>query len=245
MRCVFWGLFLEAFFQGISSSSEGTLVCSGSHLVTAHRGTCALARSLALRQELGTWGTWMDGPRSSSKDARGHIQTQIFSWRKNVKIFCIAMSNIYIYVCFIETFTRTLYFPEHYISWGTLAIQSFHFWWKQKGNDHDFSGSESLIFYCPSCIYKQVNREKFLLSCFPLSYVTALLVAPCRWVQSTSWPWHHATENRLMRQRKQGSLFCREAGSDHLVVVKTDHTELFCFVRDEFHSVTACLSDIL
>lgn len=164
---------------------------------------------------------------------------------KNVKIFCIAMSNIYIYVCFIETFTRTLYFPEHYISWGTLAIQSFHFWWKQKGNDHDFSGSESLIFYCPSCIYKQVNREKFLLSCFPLSYVTALLVAPCRWVQSTSWPWHHATENRLMRQRKQGSLFCREAGSDHLVVVKTDHTELFCFVRDEFHSVTACLSDIL
>lgn len=37
---------------------------------------------------------------------------------KNVKIFCIAMSKICVCICmyFTQPFTRTLYFPEHYIS---------------------------------------------------------------------------------------------------------------------------------
>lgn len=134
------------------------------------------------------------------------------------------------------------YLPEISMSWETLAIQDFCFWWQQMGNDHCFSGSGSLISCCLlssslSNIYKQGNREMFLLSCFSLFHVAPLLVALHRWVQSASWTWHHATENRLMRQRKWSSLFCREAGSDHLVVVKTDHTEQFCFVKAEFHSV--------
>lgn len=32
---------------------------SGSHLVTAYMVMCTLVRSLVLRWELGTWGTWM------------------------------------------------------------------------------------------------------------------------------------------------------------------------------------------
>lgn len=130
--------------------------------------------------------------------------------------------------------------PELSISWETLAIQDFCSWWKQMGNDHCFSGSESLI-YCLlssglSSSYRQRKGEMFWLCCFSSVCVTPLLVSLYWWVQSTSWTWHHATENRLTRQRNQGSFFYREASSDHLVVVKTDHTELFCFVRDGFHS---------
>lgn len=159
---------------------------------------------------------------------------------KNVKIFLHCnVKKMY----FTQGFTRTLYFLRNF------GYSNFSFSMKAK--------EQWLLFLrirkCdllpaeqqPESTYKQESREMFLLSCFPLSYVTPLLVASCRRVQSTPWPWHHATENRLMRQRKQGSLFCREAGSDHLVIVKTDHTELFCFVRAEFLSVTACLSDIL
>lgn len=174
----------------------------------------------------------LNGSPSSSSNSRKHNQTQLFGLRMS-KYSALAMP---------EKCISYRHLPELSISWETLAIQAFCSWWKQMGNDHCFSGSESLISCCllsssQHSIYKQGNREMFLLSCFSLSYVTPLLVALHRWVQSTSWPWHHATENRLMRQRKRGSLFCREAGSHHLVVVKTVHTELFCFVRAEFHSV--------
>lgn len=136
---------------------------------------------------------------------------------------------------FTQTFIRTSYFLRNCVCSSFFADEST--WAMTTVSQGQSLISCYLLSNSLSSIYKQRNREMFLLSCFSLSYVTPLLAALHRWVQSTSWPWHHATENRLMRQRKRGSLFCREAGSDHLVVVKTDHTELFRFVRAEFHSV--------
>lgn len=198
------------------------------------RGDVRLVRSLPVRWELGTGGTWMADPSSSnSSSSRGHNQTQPFGFRM-LKYFALTMSE----KCILHR-----HLSELSISWETLAIQAFCSWWKQMGNGRCFSGSESMISCCAAAW--AVSTSKATGKRFSLSYVTPLLVTLHRRVQSTSWPWHHATENRLMRQRKRGWLFCREAGSDHLVAVKTDHTELFCFVRAEFHSVTACLSDIL
>lgn len=134
-----------------------------------------------------------------------------------------------------QIFTRTFYFLRNF------GYSSFVLWRKA----HSQWLFLRVRVWAPAACWEAawvVATSKGTRECFCSHVFLSLMLhhslSPLRWwVQNTFWPWHHTTENRLMRQRKWGSLFCRQAGSNHLVVVKTDHTELFCFVRAEFHSL--------
>lgn len=136
---------------------------------------------------------------------------------------------------FTQIFTRTYYFLRNFGYWSFVLWRKAHSQWLFL---------RFRVWATAACwaAAQVVSTSKGTRECFCSHVFLSLMLhhslsALHWWAQSTSWPWHHATENRLLRQRKRGSLFCRQAGSNHLVVVKTDHTELFCFVRAEFHSL--------
>lgn len=156
-------------FQCSFGPSKGEL--SGSCLVMAHMLVWTLVRSLALRWELRTWGTWMVGPNSNSNTTRGQTKHRLLFWQywNNLHWQCQK------YVLYTDIYQNFLFLEKLWL-FKLCAL-------KESTQSMIVSQGQSLSSCCllsssPSSIYKQGNKGMFLLSCFPLSYVTPLLVSP-------------------------------------------------------------------
>lgn len=110
------------------------------------------------------------GSSSSKGSSRHNSQTRNFSSRMS-KYFALQRQKK---KCILHGDL-----PELYISWETLATQTFHFWWKQKSNDCCFSGSESLIFYCLLSSSLRVPTSKRAGKCFCSHVFLSLMLHHC------------------------------------------------------------------
>lgn len=159
----------EDLFPHFCSPSKGEL--SGSCFVVAHMLLCTLERSLALRWELTTRGTWMVGPNSNSRTTRGQTKHRLLFWQYWNKLHWQCQKNV-LYTNIYQNFL----FLEKLWLFKLCAP-------KKSTQSMIVSQGQSLSCCCLlssslGSIYNQGNKGIFFLSCFSLSYVTPLLLSP-------------------------------------------------------------------
>lgn len=115
------------------------------------------------------------GSSSSKGSSRHNSQTRNFSSRMSKYFALQRQKKMY----FTWGFTRTLYFLRNFgysnFSFLMKAKEQWLLFLRVRKSDRLLPAEQQ-----PESTYKQESREMFLLSCFPLSYVTPLLVASCR-----------------------------------------------------------------